>query len=124
MERAGMPVSRWFDGVLEDPENLDQPDRVRAMIYWGHAVNSQTRNRDVKRGLDNVELVVQIDPHPGLTAVLGDRRDGVYVLPAGSTMEMAGSGTNSQRAIQWRVKDTQADVEADTYYEIAYHFSE
>lgn len=123
MERAGMPVSRWFDGVLEDPENLDQPDRVRAMIYWGHAVNSQTRNRDVKRGLENVELVVQIDPHPGLTAVLGDRRDGVYVLPAGSTMEMAGSATNSQRAIQWREKVIEPMFEAKTDYEITYLFS-
>lgn len=123
MERAGMPVSRWFDGVLEDPENLDQPNPIRAMIYWGHAVNSQTRNRDVKRALEKVELLVQIDPHPGLTAVLGDRRDGVYVLPAASTMEMAGSATNSQRAVQWREKVVEPMFEAKTDYEITYLFA-
>jgi len=123
MERTGMPVSRWYDGVLEPAENLDQPHSVRAMVFWGHAPNSQTRQPDLKRGLEKVDLLVVIDPVPTLSAVLGDRQDGTYLLPAGSTMEIAGSVTNSQRAIQWREKVIEPMFEAKSDYEITYLFA-
>ena len=44
MESKGIPVSRWFDGVLEAKDNIDN---VRAMVFWGHAPNSQTRLPDI-----------------------------------------------------------------------------
>ena len=112
MESKGIPVSRWFDGVLEAKENLDQPDNIRAMVFWGHAPNSQTRGPDVKSGLESVDLLVIVDPYPTLSAVMGDRRDGVYLLPAASTMETSGSVTNSQRALQWREKVVEPMFEA------------
>src|SRR5438876_2000360 len=31
MEAAGMPLSRWADGVLETKENVEQPDTLKAM---------------------------------------------------------------------------------------------
>jgi formate dehydrogenase major subunit len=124
MTRSGIPVSRWYDGVLEARENLDQPENIRAMVFWGHAPNSQTRLPDLKRGLEKVDLLVVIDPVPGLSAVLGDRKDGLYLLPAGSTMEMAGSVTNSQRAIQWREKVVEPMFEAKSDYEITYLLAE
>jgi formate dehydrogenase major subunit len=34
MEKPGMTVSRWIDGVLEKNENIDQDPNLRAMIYW------------------------------------------------------------------------------------------
>jgi formate dehydrogenase major subunit len=120
METKGIPVSRWFDGVLEPEQNLDQPHAVRAMVFWGHAPNSQTRQPDLKAGLEKCDLVVVIDPVPTLTAALADRPDGMYLLPSGSTMEMAGSVTNSQRALQWREKVIEPIFEAKTDYEITY----
>jgi formate dehydrogenase major subunit len=45
MNSTGIPVSRWIDGVLEDKENIDQPDNVRAMVLWGHAPNSRPAAR-------------------------------------------------------------------------------
>ena len=42
MEAPGIPESRWFDGVLEAKENLDQPSNIHALIYMGHAPNSQS----------------------------------------------------------------------------------
>ncbi|HEX2255405.1 MAG TPA: formate dehydrogenase subunit alpha, partial [Afifellaceae bacterium] len=123
MESEGITVSRWFDGVLEEPENMDQPNRLRAMIFWGHAPNSQTRNPDLREAMNRLDMVVVIDPVPTLTAVLHDRTDGVYLLPAGSTMEIAGSVTNSQRAIQWREKVIEPLFEAKGDYEIAYLFA-
>ncbi|HEX6114750.1 MAG TPA: molybdopterin-dependent oxidoreductase, partial [Geminicoccaceae bacterium] len=120
METKGIPVSRWFDGVLEAKDNLDQPHNVGAMVFWGHAPNSQTRMPDLKRGLEAVDLLVIIDPHPTLSAVLAERSEGVYLLPAGSTMEMAGSVTNSQRALQWREKVVDPVFEAKSDYEITH----
>ena len=33
MNSKGIPVSRWVDGVLENKDNIDQPDNLRAMVY-------------------------------------------------------------------------------------------
>ncbi|MEX2615486.1 MAG: molybdopterin-dependent oxidoreductase [Alphaproteobacteria bacterium] len=123
METKGIPVSRWFDGVLEDVQDLDQPDRIRAMVFAGHAPNSMTRQPDLKKGLDKLDLLVVWDPVATLTSVLSDRRDGTYLLPAGSTMECAGSVTNSQRALQWREKVVDPVFEAKSDYEITYLFA-
>jgi len=100
----GIPVSRWFDGVLEAKENIDQPDNTRAMVFWGHAPNSQTRLPDMKRAMEKLDLLVVIDPYPTVTAVMQDRTDGVYLLPAATQFETYGSVTASNRSLQWREK--------------------
>ena len=123
MEREGLTISRWHDGVLEPKENINQPNPLRAMIYWGHAPNSQTRGRDLKKAMDKLDLLVVIDPVPTGTAVIHERTDNTYLLPAGSTMEMAGSVTNSQRALQWRDKVVEPVFEAKSDYEILYRFA-
>ena len=103
MEYRGIPVSRWIDGVLEDKANIDhQPDNVRAMVFWGHAPNSQTRGPDQKKAMEMLDLLVVIDPYPTATAVMHDRTDGTYLLPAATQFETYGSVTASNRSIQWR----------------------
>ena len=105
METKGIPVSRWIDGALEDPANMDQKDSLKAMIFWGHAPNSQTRLPEMKRAMDEkLELMVVIDPYPTMSAVLHDRKDGVYLLPAATQFETYGSVTASNRSLQWRDK--------------------
>jgi formate dehydrogenase major subunit len=104
MESAGIPVSRWYDGVTEDKAKLDQPDNVRAMVFCGHAPNSQTRLPEMKKAMEKLDLLVVIDPYPTLTAVMHDRKDGVYLLPAATQFETYGSVTASNRSLQWREK--------------------
>ncbi len=99
---SGIPVSRWIDGVLEDPENMDNPNKVRAMVLWGHAPNSQTRMKEMKTAMEQLDMLVVIDPYPTVSAVLHDRTDGVYLLPASTQFETYGSVTASNRSIQWR----------------------
>ncbi len=120
MESKGIPVSRWFDGVLEDPANMDQPDRVRAMIFWGHAPNSQTRLPDMKKAMEMLDLLVVVDPYPTMTAVLHDRTDGVYLLPAATQFETYGSVTASNRSLQWREKVVDPLFESKPDHEIMY----
>ncbi|MBT5050120.1 MAG: formate dehydrogenase subunit alpha [Rhodospirillaceae bacterium] len=102
METKGIPVSRWFDGVLEDKKKMDQPDNIRAMVFWGHAPNSQSRLPDMKKAMEKLDLLVVIDPYPTMSAVMHDRTDGVYLLPAATQFETYGSVTASNRSIQWR----------------------
>ncbi|WP_425099455.1 formate dehydrogenase subunit alpha [Tropicibacter sp. S64] len=102
MELTGIPVSRWIDGVLEKKENLEQPDNTRAMVLWGHAPNSQTRMVEMKGAMEKLDMLVVVDPYPTVSAVLHDRTDGVYLLPASTQFETRGSVTASNRSIQWR----------------------
>jgi len=104
MEEKGIPVSRWIDGVLEAKENLDQPDNTRAMVFWGHAPNSQTRMTEMKTAMEKLDLLVVVDPYPTVSAILHDRKDGVYLLPAATQFETYGSVTASNRSLQWRDK--------------------
>jgi len=104
MNEKGIPVSRWIDGVLEAKENMDQPDNVRAMVLWGHAPNSQTRGVEMKAAMEKLDMLVVIDPYPTVSAVMHDRTDGVYLLPASTQFETYGSVTASNRSFQWRDK--------------------
>ena len=106
MTKPGMTVSRWIDGVLEKNELIDQDSNLRAVIYWGMAPNSQTRGKEMVEAMKKVDLMVVIDPYPSATAAMAAmvRKDGVYLLPAATQFECAGSATASNRSIQWREK--------------------
>jgi len=106
MEKPGMTVSRWIDGVMYPNDVLDQGPNLRAMVYWGHAPNSQTRGTDMLEAMKKLDLMVVIDPYPSATAAMCAmvRKDGVYLLPAATQFETSGSVTASNRSIQWREK--------------------
>ena len=104
MQSKGIPVSRWIDGVLTPKDQMDQTDNLRAMVFWGHAPNSQTRGPEMQQAMKKLDLLVVIDPYPTATAVMHDRTDGVYLLPAATQFETYGSVTASNRSLQWREK--------------------
>ncbi|MDJ0947565.1 MAG: formate dehydrogenase subunit alpha [Alphaproteobacteria bacterium] len=123
MESKGIPVSRWVDGVLEAKENMDQPDNLRAMVFWGHAANSQTRGLDMKKAAEKLDILVVIDPYPTHIAVMSDRTDGTYLLPAATQFETYGSVTASNRSLQWRDRVVKPLFESKTDQEIMYLFA-
>jgi formate dehydrogenase major subunit len=123
MESKGIPVSRWFDGVLTPKDKIDQPDNVRAMVFWGHAPNSQSRMPDMKKAMEKLDLLVVIDPFPTMSAVMSDRKDGVYLLPAATQFETYGSVTASNRSLQWREKVIDPVFEARPDHTIMYSFA-
>ena len=81
MEKEGITISRWHDGVLEGKDALGQPNPIRAMIYRGHSPNSQSRGRDVKKAMEKIDLMVVVDPVATAAPVMPQRRDGIYLLP-------------------------------------------
>ena len=113
MSKSGMTVSRWVDGVLEKNELIDQDSNLRALFFWGHAPNSQTRGLEMKRAMDKLDLLVVVDPFPSATAAMAampgkpedhNPRRAVYLLPTTTQFETSGSCTASNRSIQWREK--------------------
>jgi len=123
MEASGITVSRWFDGVLEAKENMDQPDSIKGMVFWGHAPNSQTRLPDMQKAMDKLDILVVIDPYPTMTSVLHNRKNGVYLLPAATQFETDGSRTASNRSVQWSFKVMAPLFESKPDHEIMYLFA-
>ncbi len=120
MQSKGIPVSRWADGVLTAKDKMDQPDNLRAMVFWGHATNSQTRGNDLWKAFSKLDLLVVVDPYPTVSAVMGDRTDNTYLLPAATQFETYGSVTASNRSLQWRDKVVDPIFESKSDHEIMY----
>jgi formate dehydrogenase major subunit len=123
MNYKGIPVSRWIDGILEDKGNIGQNDNIRAMVFMGHAVNSQTRGPEMKKAMEKLDLMVIIDPHPTHAAVMNDRTEGTYLLPAATQFETYGSVTASNRSLQWREKVIEPIFETLPDQTILYKFA-
>jgi len=125
MEKPGMTVSRWIDGVMEKNDMIDQGPNLRAMVFWGHAPNSQTRGTDMVEAMKKLDLLVVIDPYPSATAAMAAmvRKDGVYLLPAATQFETSGSVTASNRSIQWRERVITPLFESQTDHAIMYAFA-
>lgn len=133
MSKPGITVSRWIDGVLEKNENIDQDPNLKAVFYWGHAPNSQTRGLEMKKAMDKLDLLVVVDPYPSATAAMaampGDPADrnpnrAVYLLPAATQFETSGSCTASNRSIQWREKVIEPLWESRSDHMIMYQLAE
>ncbi len=123
MQKPGTPVSRWYELVNMDKKDLDQPDNMRAMVFWGHSVNSVTRLPEHWKAFNKLELLVIVDPYVPLSALMNDRTDNIYLLPAASQFETSGSVTASNRSLQWREKVVEPIFEAKPDHVIMYKFA-
>ncbi len=77
----------------------------------------------MKKAMEKVDLMVIIDPHPTHSAVLPDRKDGIYLLPAATQYETYGSVTASNRSLQWRDKIIEPMFESLPDHTIMYKFA-
>jgi formate dehydrogenase major subunit len=133
MSKPGITLSRWIDGVMEKNEFIDQDSNLKAVFYWGHAPNSQTRGLEMKRAMDKLDLLVVVDPYPSATAAMaampGKAEDlnpnrAVYLLPAATQFETSGSCTASNRSIQWREKVIEPLWESRSDHMIMYQLAQ
>jgi formate dehydrogenase major subunit len=142
MEKPGMTVSRWIDGILLPNDVIDQGPNLRGMVFWGHAPNSQTRGVEMQAAMGALDLLVVIDPYPSATAamaamplneqakkVLADAgkkenpNRAVYLLPACTQFETSGSVTASNRSLQWRERVITPMFESQTDHAIMLAFA-
>ncbi len=125
MASPGMTVSRWIDGVTEKNEAIDQDSNLKAVIFWGHAPNSQTRGLEMLEAMKKLDLMVVIDPYPSASAAMFAkvRKDGAYLLPAATQFETEGSVTASNRSLQWRERVIEPLFDSRTDHMIMYQLA-
>ena len=100
METSGIPATRYFDAVLLPKDQVAQKDNVKALMVMGHGANTFTRMPVAARGLEALDMLVVCDPHPTTWAVLGERKNGTYLLPTCTQFESRGSRTASNGSLQ------------------------
>ncbi|MBI1943899.1 MAG: formate dehydrogenase subunit alpha [Betaproteobacteria bacterium] len=124
--KPGTTVSRWIDGVLEKNDAIDQGPNLRAIFYWGHAPNSQSRGSEMIEAMKKLDLMVVLDPYPSASAAMFAmvRKDGAYLLPVATQLETEGSATASNRSLQWREKVIDPLFESRTDHMIMYQLAE
>ncbi|HJS38047.1 MAG TPA: formate dehydrogenase subunit alpha [Burkholderiales bacterium] len=126
MTKPGITVSRWYDAIVESKENIGQDTNLRAVMFWGHAPNSQSRGLDMMEAMKKLELMVVIDPYPSATAAMMAmaKKEGCYLLPAATQLETSGSVTASNRSLQWREKVIDPLFESRTDHMIMYQLAQ
>ena len=124
--KPGMTVSRWIDGVTEKNEAIDQGPNLRAIFYWGHAPNSQSRGLEMLEAMKKLDLMVVLDPYPSASAAMFAkvRKDGAYLLPIATQLETEGSVTASNRSLQWREKVIDPVFESRTDHMVMYQLAQ
>jgi formate dehydrogenase major subunit len=120
MNTPGIPSTRWHDATLLAKDQVAQTDNIKCMFVMGHGGNTVTRMPEAARAIADLELLVVADPHPTTWAVLGERKNGTYLLPAATSYETEGSRVASNRAMQWGEQIVKPIFESKDDLEIMY----
>jgi formate dehydrogenase major subunit len=120
MESPGIPSTRWFDATMLPKDQVSQKDNLKAMFIMGHGGNTVTRMPEAAKGIEALDLLVVADPVPTTWAVLSERKDNTYLLPACTSYEADGSRTSSNRSIQWGEQIVKPIYESKNDLEIMY----
>ena len=120
MNTPGIPSTRWHDATLLAKDQVAQTDNIKCMFVMGHGGNTVTRMPEAAKALANLDLLVVADPVPTTWAVLGDRKDGTYLLPVATSYETEGSRVASNRAMQWGEQIVKPIFESKDDLEIMY----
>jgi formate dehydrogenase major subunit len=108
MGKKGFTLSRWWSGVLAGNEGEDAihnaGTNLKALFVMGNGITSTAQTKKVKEALDNLDLAVFCDPFVNEGAIITDKQNDVYILPAGTQFETSGSVTATNRSAQWRTE--------------------
>lgn len=125
MEKNGFTVARWFEGVLDDEWELyNDGDTLRAAVFWGHGLGSLSEYKKVRQAVNELDFIVNVDIFPNQVTELAESDTDVYMLPAATNLEEAGSVTNTGRSIQWRHKAVEPKHNARADWELLCDFAE
>jgi formate dehydrogenase major subunit len=75
---------------------------------------------EAAKAIEKLELLVVADPHPTTWAVLSERKNGTYLLPAATSYECEGSRVASNRSMQWGEQIVKPIFESKDDLEIMY----
>ncbi len=127
MSTKGFTLARWYAGVLAGKNGNDKihnaGTNLKALFVMGNGITSISQQAKVKEALDNLELIVLADPFVNEAAVLTDKKDDVFILPAATQFETSGSVTATNRSAQWRSQVVEPIYESKTDHEIMFELA-
>ena len=92
MGATGFAHSTWKFGVLDEENAANNGGtKLRALVVIGSGMTTVSLLDLQRKAMDMLDLVVFIDPYVNDLAIYSDRKDNLYVLPAASQMETAGT---------------------------------
>ena len=122
MGKNGFTLARWWAGVLGGNPGEDAihnaGTNLKALMVFGNGITSTAQTMKVKEALDKLELLVLADPFVNEAAVITDKQNDVYILPAATQFETSGSVTATNRSAQWRYKVIEPMYESKPDHEI------
>ena len=110
-ERAGIPSTRWFDATMLPKDQVSaegQPQGHDGLRATAATPSPACRRR--RKGIEKLDLLVVADPHPTTWAVLGERKDGTYLLPICTQFETRGLAHRVEPLAPVGRADRQADL--------------
>ncbi len=124
MGATGFAHSTWKFGVL-DPENAanNGDTMLRALVVIGTGMTTVSLLDLQRKALDKLDLVVFIDPYVNDLAIYSERKDNLFILPAASQMETAGTVAATNRSYQWRSKVMEPLFECREDQDILFDFA-
>jgi formate dehydrogenase major subunit len=127
MNKKGFTLARWWAGVLDGKNGNDKihngGTNLKSLFVMGNGITSIAQQAKVKEGLDNLEMLVLVDPFVNEAAILTDKQDDVFILPAATQFETSGSVTATNRSAQWRSKVVEPMYESKTDEDILFELA-
>ncbi|RXK00269.1 formate dehydrogenase [Arcobacter sp. CECT 8986] len=127
MNKKGFTLARWWAGVLNGKDGNDKSHNgktsLKALFVMGNGVTSVAQQAKIKEGLDNLELLVLSDPFVNEAAILTDKQDDVFILPAATQFETSGSVTATNRSVQWRTQVVEPLYESKPDQEVLFELA-
>ena len=124
MSKKGFSLARWYAGVLGGKPGEDKihnaGTNLKALFVMGNGITSISQQAKVKEALDNLELIVLADPFVNEAAILTDKQDDIFLLPAATQFETSGSVTATNRSAQWRYQVVEPLYESKPDHEIMF----
>lgn len=127
MGKKGFTLARWWAGVLGENPGEDAihnaGTKLKALFVMGNGITSTAQTKKVKEALDNLELAVFCDPFVNEGAIITDKQNDVYILPATTQFETSGSVTATNRSSQWRDKVVEPMYESKSDQDIMFELA-
>lgn len=127
MGKKGFSLARWWAGVLNGENGNDKIHNagtpLKALFSLGNGITSIAQQAKVKEALDKLELLVLADPFVNEAAILTDKQDDIYLLPAATQFETSGSVTATNRSAQWRYQVVEPLYESKPDQEIMFELA-
>jgi len=122
METKGFTLAKWWQGVLRE-EKIYSPSPIKALVVMGNALTTTEQTAKVQQALDKLDLLVIVDPFAQEGAVITNRKDNLFLLPAATQFETSGMVTATNRSAQWRNKVVDPIYESKPDHEIMFELA-